>query len=62
MLMEFVVSGVRLYGDKPWTFTRCEESVKGYQIVVGGFVTDGLLVNFSDGDYDFIGVGPLRKF
>ena len=30
-------SGTRLYSDNPWTYTRCQEMVAGYHLVVGGF-------------------------
>jgi hypothetical protein len=62
-LMEHVVSGVHLYGQNPWTFIRCEENVKGHQIVVGGAGPDGLNVSdYSFWDRDNNGVAPVRKF
>lgn len=63
IVTKFVASGIRLYGQKPWTYIRCQEKVQDYHIVVGGFGPAGLNVN-SDGAVDFgtRGVGALRKF
>ena len=47
VFMEYVATGNRLYSDSPWTYTRCVEKVKGYemyQTVVGGFSAGGLHV------------------
>ncbi len=54
----------RLYGDNPWTYTRCCEQVGGYNLVVGCFASAGLLVNYigSAFVYDPSGVGSLWKF
>ena len=35
----------RLFSDSPWTYTRCQENVQGYQMVVGGFAPAGLCVS-----------------
>jgi len=56
-LMVFDLTGERLYGQDPWTYTRCVEKVDGkYPVVVGGFGSDGLNVNddysISFFDYD----------
>jgi serine/threonine protein kinase len=62
IFMEYVHSGVRLYGDSPWTFTRCQEKYDAkWQLVVGGFAPAGLDVYGSDANEN-CGVGPLRKF
>ena len=33
------------FGDEPWTYTRCEENINGYQMLVGGFSPAGLRVD-----------------
>jgi len=54
--------GIRLYGDNPWTYTRCREVLlEGHHLVVGGFAPDGLSVYYDYDDED-IGVAGLRKF
>ena len=55
-------SRTRLFSDSPWTYTRCQEQVQDYQVLVGGFAPAGLLVNFSVYDYDYFGVAALWKF
>src|SRR5262249_38119970 len=64
IFMQCVSSEERLFSNKPWTYTRCQEKTQeGYQIIVGGFSSAGLDVhdvNFFD--FDFIGVAALRKF
>jgi len=64
IFMEYFRSGNYLYGEKPWTFTRCQEKYNAnWQLVVGGFVPGGLSVhNFYYYDCDHCGVGGLRKF
>jgi hypothetical protein len=54
--------GRRLFSDNPLTYTRCQEKVGDYQVVVGGFAPSGLFVIFSRYDDDDIGVAALRKF
>jgi hypothetical protein len=62
-LMVFAFTGERLYGQDPWTYTRCAEKVDGkYPVVVGGFGSAGLVVN-DDGDSDSYGAAcALREF
>jgi hypothetical protein len=66
ILMHYVQTGKRLYCDKPWTYTRVQESVedmeKIWQVVVGGFLRSGLRVLDSDYGLHSVGVGGLRKF
>lgn len=63
ILMEYVRSGTRLYGDNPWTYTRSQEKYnKNWQLIVGGFSAAGLLVNYYRDDGEYVGVGGLRKF
>jgi hypothetical protein len=65
MLSHYVRTGERLYSDSPLTYTRCRELIDNeLPVVVGGFSSEGLFVDFS---YDFIGyyddgVSCLRKF
>jgi hypothetical protein len=63
MFMEYIRSGTRLYGDSPWTYTRCQEKHnKDWQLLVGGFSAAGLVVNVKwPDDYERYGVGGLRK-
>ena len=63
-ISEYARSGgaTRLLNDKPRTYTRCQDKIEGYQIVVGGFASAGLDVFCHNSDNDFIGVGALRKF
>ena len=64
ILAEYSRSENRLFSDSPWTYTRCQENVQGYQVVVGGFAPAGLIVvsRHYDSDDDSIGVAALRKF
>ncbi len=60
--MEHVRTGTKLYGDSPWTYTRCQEKHnENWHLAVGGFWAAGLNFNFF-ADYDYVGVGGLRKF
>ena len=66
MLLHHVRSGERLYSADPLTYTRCQESVDDFQLIVGGFSSGGLVVDHDYVLYDFIdyfvGVAGLRKF
>ena len=61
VLLHHVRSGERLYSDNPYTFTRCQEKVQEYQLVVGGFSSGGLSVS-SGYARNRNGVAGLRKF
>ena len=61
MLLHHVRSGEFLYGPDSLTYTRCQEKVQNFQLVVGGFSSGGLSV-FYDYGYDVSGVAGLRKF
>ena len=64
MLLHYAREGERLFGNDPWTYTRCQEQevVDGYPVVVGGFYSGGLDVcNYYD-VYSNCGVSCLRKF
>lgn len=62
VLLENIRSGKRLLSDDPLTYTRCQETIRSYQVVVGGFGPGGLYVSFPDFDSAHIGVVALRKF
>ena len=63
MLLHHVRSGERLYSDNPYTYTRCrEKAINGNPVVVGGFSSGGLFVNYYDYGSHFNGVAGLRKF
>ena len=59
---KYLKSGKRLFNDKQWTYTRCQEQVQGYHILIGGFGTAGLSVDFIN-LYNIAcdGVGALRS-
>ena len=62
--MNYLDSGTRLFGDKPWSYARCQEQVEGrYPIIIGGFSSLGLSVRSCDYDGDDNeGVAVLRRF
>ena len=64
MLLHHVRSGEFLYGRDPLTYTRCQEKVQNFQLVVGGFSSGGLYVYYLNYDYNLSrdGVAGLRKF
>jgi hypothetical protein len=63
ILLEYARSlgQTRLYGDRPLTFTRCQENIYDFQLVVGNFVPDGLSLSFHVYDIDSLGVAAMRK-
>ena len=66
ILSQYFDSNIRLFSDNPWTYTRCKDKVKDFQINVGGLASavasDGLSVFLSHYNDDNIGVAVLRKF
>jgi hypothetical protein len=75
ILMHHAREGERLFGDEPLIYTRCQEVVNGFPVIVGGFESSGLGVHnssfslrrfgpYSDVYYrnDHIGASCLRKF
>lgn len=62
ILAEYSRSEKRLYNDSPWTYTRCQENVRGTQVAVGGFNPRGLDVYDNLYDNGIPGVAVLRKF
>ena len=63
ILMNHVGTGERIFGDNPWTYTRCQEVMNsGYPVVVGGFDSSGLDVYDDRDDSGIFGVAGCRKF
>ena len=63
ILMEYVRTGTRLYGDSPKTYTRCQEQYDADRhLDVGGFVASVLYVNYGYYANGINGVGVQRKF
>ena len=66
ILLHHAREGERLFGNDPWTYTRCQEKVDNnqYPVVVGGFSSGGLNVNYYDSNVhsSYNGVSCLRKF
>lgn len=65
ILMYYFKTGKILYGQNPWTYTRCQETVTTNQwpVAIGGFSPGGLYVFFRPfGLYDCHGVAVVRKF
>ena len=63
IFVEYVSTGTKLYNDTPWTYTRCQEKWnKDWQLVAGGFSSDGLDVLSDDYVYGHYGMSLLRKF
>jgi hypothetical protein len=68
ILMHHARTGERLFGDNPYTFTRCQELADGkYPVVVGGFGSSGLSVRDEYSLYryyahNYYGVACCRKF
>lgn len=64
IFMEYVCSGVYLYGERPLTFTRCQEKyINSCQLVVGGFGLGGLNVkNLFYNGLDHIGMACAWQF
>jgi hypothetical protein len=63
IFMHHAREGERLFGDDPWTYTRCQEMVDGYcPAVVGGFESSGLRVRCNDFAHSFYGVACCRQF
>jgi hypothetical protein len=76
ILMHHAREGERLFGDEPLIYTRCQEVVNGFPVIVGGFESSGLGVHnisfslrrfgpYSDVNYyvrSSFGASCLRKF
>jgi hypothetical protein len=70
ILLEYARSKgqTRLYGDRPWTYTRCQDNPEYFrQLIVGGFSAGrdwtpaGLWVNSDEGSsHSDIGVAAMR--
>ena len=63
ILMHHTREGERLFGNHPFTYTRCQEVVDGrYPALVGGFASSGLYVFYSASGSYSSGVACCRKF
>ena len=62
VLVNYLASGVFLFGREPWTFTRCQERDGACPVDVGGFAAAGLKVFNDVCDFVNFGVAALRKF
>jgi hypothetical protein len=63
ILMHHAREGEQLFGDRPWTYTRCPAGVDDRDpAVVGGFESSGLGVSSSRYDVYDDGVACCRKF
>ncbi len=62
-VMHHVIYGEHLLGRERPTFTRCQDLIGDYPVVVGGFASGGLYVGY---DFDYAsgsyGVAACRKF
>ena len=65
ILLHYIVTGERLYGDDPLAYTRCEEfynEKEGGKLSVGGFALDGLRIRCNLIDFDYYnGIAVGRK-
>ena len=64
ILMHYFKTDECLYGQDPWTYTRCQKTVTEAQwpVAIGGFSPGGLVVfDFWDG-FGLFGVAAVRKF
>jgi NLR family CARD domain-containing protein 3 len=63
ILMHHAREGERLFGDHPWTCTRCPAVVYGRDpAIVGGFGSSGLFVRYCRYSLSSVGVACCRKF
>ena len=61
ILLEHVQTGTRLYNNEPWTYTRCQEKVAGWQMAVGGFHPAGLSVYDDFGGPSGLGIACVWR-
>ena len=59
---EYLRSKKRLFSDEPLTYTRFEDRVRGYQVIVGGFTPSGLRVDLILNNDEQFGIAALREF
>jgi HEAT repeats len=67
ILMHHARGGERLFGENPWTYTRCQEVGHGFPVTVGGFSSGGLCVVYGhrhdvSSFHYYDGASCLRKF
>lgn len=59
---QYFGSNIRLFGNDPCTFTRCQEDIQGFQLVLGAFSQGSLIIDFDYFDDESFGIAALRKF
>jgi hypothetical protein len=63
ILLHHAREGERLFGNDPWTYTRCQEMVDGHgPAVVGDFESSGLRIRCNYFVHSFYGVACCRQF
>ena len=63
ILLHHAREGERLFGNDPWTYTRCQEMVDGHgPAVVGDFESSGLRIRCNYFAHSFYGVACCRQF
>ena len=64
ILMHYFKTNEHLYGQHPWTYTRCQETVieNQWPVAIGVFSPGGLYVIYSDWDDYGFGVAAAWKF
>lgn len=62
-LYRYCEDGVKLYANRPWTYTRCQETIQKKRILIGSFNSDGMMIwaSFDDADQNY-GVGISQRF
>jgi hypothetical protein len=64
ILMHHVSTGQKLFADRPYTYTRCQEFYKdGWKLIVGGFTHVGLFISIDGhvSDVLALGIAACRK-
>jgi hypothetical protein len=60
ILSQYVERKTRLFGDNPWSYTRCKDEIQGDHTIVG-FAPDGLRVGRNCYVSGIVGVAALLK-
>ena len=61
ILLHQLFSGNRLFGANQWTYTRCQEQIDKYNLIVGGFAPSGLGVTYDYYGHDAHGIAGLLE-
>lgn len=63
LLAEHARLGLCLFDEEQLTYTHCQDSYLGRQVIVGGFTPAGLCVNYHSYESSAaIGIAPVRRF